>query len=81
VDILSYLSLPLFITEEELIVSWISAIIMHPVIARVVSVFLSLRTSIDNAKLRGSGNEKHRSFICGTFSVEVDKVNERWYLS
>jgi hypothetical protein len=71
----------LFVTKEELIVPWVSAVIEHPIIARVVSVFLCLCTSIDNTELRGSGNEKHRSFIYGTFMVRVDEVDESWYPS
>jgi hypothetical protein len=81
VDILSYLSVPLLIAKEKLVVSWVGAIIEHPVIARVVSIFLSLHTSIDDAELGRSGNEKHRSFICGAFTVWVDEIDEGWYPS
>jgi hypothetical protein len=70
----------LFITEEELVVSWIGAVIEHLVIARVVSIFLSLCTSIDDAKLRRGGNEKHWGFICGAFMIWVNEIDKGWYL-
>jgi hypothetical protein len=73
-DILSYLSLPLFITEEKLVVSRIGAIVKHPIVARVVSIFLGLHTSIDDAKLRRSGNKEHGGFICRAFMIRVDKI-------
>jgi hypothetical protein len=59
--------------------SRVSAVISHPVIARVISVFLSLCTSIDDTELRGSSNKEHWGFICGTFLVGVDEVDEGWY--
>jgi hypothetical protein len=62
-------------------VSWVGAVIEHPVIARVVSIFFSLCTSINDTNLRGSGNEKHGSFVGGAFMVWVDEVNKGWYLS
>jgi hypothetical protein len=71
----------LFITEEKLVVSRIGAIIEHPVVTRMVSIFLSLCTSIDNAELRRSGDEKHRSFICRAFLIGVNKIYEGWYPS
>jgi hypothetical protein len=78
-NILSYLSLPQLIAKEELVMSWIGAVIEHPVITRVVSIFLSLHTSINNTELRGSGDKKHRCFIGGAFTIRVDKVDEGWY--
>jgi hypothetical protein len=80
-DILSYLSLSLLIAEEELVVSWVGAVIEHPIIAGVVSIFLSLCTSINNAELRRSSNKKHWGFICGTFMIGVNEVNKGWYPS
>jgi hypothetical protein len=79
VDILSYFSLFLLITKEELIVPLIGAIIDHPVIARVISIFLNLYTSVDDAKLRGGGNKKHGSFICRAFAIGVNEVDKGWY--
>jgi hypothetical protein len=64
-----------------LVVSWVGVVIKHPVITRVVSIFFSLCTSVDDANLRGSGNEKHRSFISGAFTVWVNKVDKGWYPS
>jgi hypothetical protein len=81
VDVLSYFGLSLFIAEEELIVSWISAIIEHPVIARMISIFLNLHTSINDTELRRSSDKEHEGFICGTFIVWVNKVNKGWYPS
>jgi hypothetical protein len=80
-DILSYLSLSQFIAEEKLIVSWIGAVISHPIVARVVSIFFCLCTSIDNTELRGSGDKEHGCFICGAFVVRVNEVDKGWHPS
>jgi hypothetical protein len=69
----------LLITEEELIVPLIGTIIDHLVIARVISIFLNLYISVDNAELRRGGNKKYRSFICGAFTIGVNKVDKGWY--
>jgi hypothetical protein len=80
-DILSYLSLSLLITEEELVMSWVSAVKDHPIITRVISIFFDLYTSIDDTKLRRGGGKNHGSFICRAFTIEVDDVDEGWYPS
>jgi hypothetical protein len=69
----------LLITEDELIVPLISAIKDHPIVARVVSIFLNLHTSVNNTKLRGVGNKEHGSFISGAFLVWVNVVDKSWY--
>jgi hypothetical protein len=69
----------LLITEEELIVSLIGAIIDHPVITRVISIFLNLYISVDNAELRRGGDKKHGSFICRAFSIGINEVDKGWY--
>jgi hypothetical protein len=56
----------------------VSAVIEHPVVTRVVNIFLCLCTSIDNAELGRSGNKKHWRFISRAFSVRVNEVNEGW---
>jgi hypothetical protein len=79
-DILSYFSLPLFVTEEKLIMTWISTIEDHPVIARIISIFLNLYTSVNDAELRRSGDKNHGSFIYRAFTIEVNEVDKGWYL-
>jgi hypothetical protein len=71
----------LLVAEEKLIVPRVGAVVDHPVITRVVSIFLSLHTRIDNAKLGRGGDEKHWSFICGTFTVWVNEIDKGWYPS
>jgi hypothetical protein len=78
-DILSHLSLPLLVAEEELIVPLISAIKEHPVTSRMISIFFNLYTGIDNADLRGSGDKKHGGLISRAFTVWVDIIDEGWY--
>jgi hypothetical protein len=68
-----------FIAEEELVMPRIGAIIKHPVVTRVVSIFFCLCTSIDNTKLGGGGNEKHWGFIHRTFTIRVNEVDKGWY--
>jgi hypothetical protein len=68
----------LLVAEEQLVVPRVSAIIEHPVIARVVSILLCLCTGVDNAKLRRGGNEEHWHLISGTFLIRVDEVDEGW---
>jgi hypothetical protein len=67
----------LLIVENKLVVPLISAIIDHPVIARMVIV--SLHSSIHDAKLRGGGEalDKDRSLVGGAFAVEINVVNKR----
>jgi hypothetical protein len=71
----------LLVAEEQLVVARVGAVIEHPVVTRVVSVLLCLCTGIDNAKLRGGGDEKHWCFIGGTFVVGVNEVDKGWYPS
>jgi hypothetical protein len=71
----------LLVAEEQLVVRRVSAVIEHPVVARVVSIFLCLCTSINDAELGRSGNKKHRCFVCGAFSVGVNEVDKSWYPS
>jgi hypothetical protein len=80
-DVLSHLSLSLFIAKEELVVPLISTIEEHPVTSRMISIFLSLYISIDNADLRRGGNEEHRCFVSGAFMVGINLINEGWYPS
>jgi hypothetical protein len=68
----------LLVAEEQLVVSRVSAIIEHPVIARVVSIFFCLCASIDDTKLRRSGDKKHWGFICGALSIGVNEVDKSW---
>jgi hypothetical protein len=56
--------------------SWVGAVIEHPVVTGVVSIFFSLCTGIDNTKLGGAGDKKHWGFICRAFSVGVNEVDE-----
>jgi hypothetical protein len=80
-DILSYLGLPLLVAEEQLVVRRVSAIVEHPVVARMISIFLCLRTGIHDAKLRRGANKKHRCFVCRAFTVGVNEVDKGWYPS
>jgi hypothetical protein len=68
----------LLIAEEQLVVRRVSAVVGHPVVTRVVNIFLCLCTSIDDTDLRGSGDKKHRSFICRAFSIWVNEVDKGW---
>jgi hypothetical protein len=59
----------------------VGAVIEHPVVIRVIAIFLCLCTSIDDAKLRRSSDKKHWSFVCGAFSIRVNEVDKGWYPS
>jgi hypothetical protein len=80
-NILSHLSLSLLVAEEQLVMHWVSAVIEHPVIARVVSVLLCLYTRIDDTELRGSSDKEHWCFISRTFMVGVNEIDKGWYPS
>jgi hypothetical protein len=68
----------LLVAEEQLVMCRVSAVIEHPVAARVVGIFLCLCTSIDDTELGRSSDEKHWRFISRTFLVRVDEVDEGW---
>jgi hypothetical protein len=80
-NVASNLCSSLLIDEDELIVPWVSVIILHPAVPRVVRVFVSLHTSISDTEMERSRDVDEVGCNVGTLTVLLDHVDKGGDLS
>jgi hypothetical protein len=75
-NITSNLRSSLLIDEDELIVSRVSVVILHPAFSRMIGVLVSLHTSISDTKMGRGGNADEGGCDVGALAVSVDHVDK-----